>query len=158
MTAQDNAALIQSVVDAYNAKDMDQFAAAATDDCELLDPLTGKKYHGPEGFRQFLQEHMTAFPDTKIEVTNLQATDDQVLLEFVAQGTHNGPINSATGQIPATGQTAKIHLCNVYHMKDGKIAKQYSYYDRLHFNEQLGLVPQQGQGVVPPPINPHAHT
>jgi steroid delta-isomerase-like uncharacterized protein len=138
-TAQDNATLIQTIVDAYNAKDLDPFTAAAADHVEVQDKTMGISHRGPAGYRQFTQDLHTAFPDGKIEVTNLHATDQQVILEFIGRGTHAGPIKHPTGHIPATGKRMEVHFCNIYEIRNGKIVSVRTYYDGHTLRQHLGL-------------------
>lgn len=75
MSAQDNAKIVQAVVDAYNAKDANRVSTDAADNMELHDIPSGIKHRGPAGHKQYTQDLHQAFPDGKIEVTNLLATD-----------------------------------------------------------------------------------
>jgi ketosteroid isomerase-like protein len=55
MSAQDNARLIQTLIDAYNAKNIDRYAAISTDDFEVLLVPRGRTFKGPVGHRQFVE-------------------------------------------------------------------------------------------------------
>src|SRR5262249_55754963 len=76
-TGQANARLIQTLLEAFNTKDVDRYAANATDDCEVLDVPSGMTFRGPDGFRQFVQSYHTAFPDGQVQATRLFTTEDQ---------------------------------------------------------------------------------
>ncbi len=135
MSAQDNAKLVQAIVDGFNARDYSPFTAAAADSIEVQDLPRSITHHGPAGFRQFTEDLHSVFPDTRITVTNLQATDRQVTLEFSCNGTNTG----AFGLIPATGKGVRMDFVNIYEFSDGKISKVRTYYDGLTFSRQLGL-------------------
>lgn len=143
MSAQDNATIIQTLVQAFNNHDADSFAATATEDCETLDVPNGMTFHGPDGWRQFNQGYITAFPDGQIQATSLFTTDDKGVLEFIGRGTNTGPLPSPAGQIPPTGRRVDLRFCSVLQFRNGKVASVHYYYDQLGFLQQLGLIPQQ---------------
>ena len=144
MSAQDNAALACTLYDAYNARDFDRAASAVAENCELLNVPLGITFHGQEGVRQFQQGWEMAFPDSKVEVTNVVATDDQVVVEFTGRGTHSGPLYSPAGTIPATGRRLDLPFVDVHQIRDGKVASSRTYFDVMGMMQQLGLVPAQG--------------
>ncbi len=144
MSAQDNVTLARTLIESYNTQDIEQYAAVATEDCEVLDVPSGMVSHGREALKQFAQVFITAFPDGKLELTNIFATDDQAAFEFVARGTHTGPLVSPSGQIPPTGRDVELRFCNIVQVRNGKVASQHTYYDALGLLQQLGLIPPQG--------------
>ena len=149
MSAQDNARLIQTLLDAFNAKDTNPHAAMSTDDFEVLDVPSGMTLRGPDGHRQFVQSWMTAFPDGQVQATSLFATDDQGHLEYIARGTNTGPFPYASSQIPPTGGRVEFRVCAGFQFKDGKVARAHYYYDLLSVLQQLGLVPTKEGTLVP---------
>lgn len=144
MSAQDNVTLIHTLVQAFNSHDADPFAANATEDCEILDVASGMTLSGPEGWRQFNQGFITAFPDGQIQATNVFTTDDQGVFEFTGRGTNTGPFPSPAGQIPPTGRRSEQRFCAILRFRNGKVASVHYYYDLLGWLQQLGLIPQQG--------------
>ena len=119
MSAQDNATLARTLYDAFNARDFDRAASAMTEDGELLNVPLGVTFQGHEGAKQFQQGWAMAFPDSKVEVTNLVATDDQVVVEFTGRGTHTGPLHGPAGAIPATGRKLELHFVDVHQIRGG---------------------------------------
>lgn len=111
-------------------------------ECEVVDVPSGATLRGPEGFKQILLGFSTAFPDSRVEVTNLSTTEDGAVVEFVGRGTHTGPLHTTGGDIPATGRPFEVHFCDVYKIKDGKIVRHSTYYDALSLLQQLGVIPQ----------------
>ena len=144
MSARDNATLIQTLLRAYNNQDAGTFAVNATDDCETIDIPSGMTFSGPDGFRQYIQSFITAFPEGQVQATSLFTTDDQGLLEVLARGTHTGPLTSPAGQIPPTGRRIELRYCVVYQFRNGRVTSVHYYYDQLRFFlQQLGIIPQQ---------------
>lgn len=144
MSAQDNANLVRTLYNAFNAHDFDRAATVLTRESELLNVPLGVTFRGPEGNKQFQQGWATAFPDGKVEITNLVATDDQVVVEYTGRGTHTGPLAGPAGTIPATGRKLELHLVDVHHIQNGKIVKSRTYYDVMGMMQQLGLIPPMG--------------
>jgi steroid delta-isomerase-like uncharacterized protein len=139
MAAQDHAALVRSVYDAYNGRDFDRAAAAVADTYEWLMTPTGQVFHGPDGMRQYLAGWADGFPDSKVEVTNVIVGDGQAVVEFTGRGVHSGTLVTPMGDIPATGKQAELHFCDVYEIADGKLRRGRSYFDLATLMRQLGL-------------------
>lgn len=148
-SGQANATLIQTLIHAFNTKDVDRYAANATADCETLDVPNGRTFSGPDGYRQFVQSYLTAFPDGQVQATRIFTTDDQGLLEYIGRGTNTGPFPYSSGQIPPTGRRVEFRVCAVLQFRDGKVASVHYYYDQLSVLQQLGLVPTKDGTLVP---------
>ncbi len=141
MSAQNNIHLARTFYDAFNARELDRAAPVLSEDYELLNIPLGITFRGLEGYKQFQQGWATGFPNGKIELTNIVATDDQVVVEYVGRGTHNGPLSGPKGTIAATGRAVALSLVDVHHVKNGKIVRSRSYYDVLSLLQQLGQLP-----------------
>ena len=148
MTVQNNIAnLVQIGYDAYNDHSFDahwleRAAAPIDEECEIVDIPSGGTLRGPEGLKQFLLGFSTAFPDSRVEITNLSTAEDGAVVEFVGRGTHTGPLHTPGGDIPPTGRPFVLSFCDVYKIKDGKIVRHSTYYDALSLLQQLGVIPQ----------------
>jgi steroid delta-isomerase-like uncharacterized protein len=140
-SAQGNARLIQTLLDAFNAKDTAPHAALSTADFEVLDVPSGRTFKGPDGHRQFVQSWLTGFPDGQVQATSLFTTEDQGHLEYLARGTNTGPFPYASGQIPPTGRRVEFRVSAGFQFREGKVASIHYYYDLLSVLQQLGLVP-----------------
>src|SRR5205085_8433585 len=110
------------------------------EDVEAVLVPFGQAFHGREGFTDFMQGFKGAFPDIRISVTNQVATDDQVVSEFTARGTHSGPLQTPAGAIPPTGRSVDFIACEVMRVKNGQIASLHNYQDAASIMRQLGLV------------------
>jgi steroid delta-isomerase-like uncharacterized protein len=142
MSAQDNAALAREVYATFNRKDYDRCLARATEDVEVVLTPFGQTFTGHAGFRDFMTGFTRAFPDIEITVTNQVATEDQVVNECRWRGTHTGPLMSPQGEIPATGKRVEeARICEVWGIRDGKLASLRNYQDVSTWLRQLGLVP-----------------
>jgi steroid delta-isomerase-like uncharacterized protein len=141
MIAPNNTRLVQQLYDAFNRRDFDIAASVVTDDCELVNMALGSTFRGKEGVKQFQQGWATAFPDGKVTITSLMATDEAVTVEYTGRGTHTGPLAGPAGTLPATGKPLVLYLCDVHQITNGKISSSHTYYDALGLLQQLGLAP-----------------
>jgi len=145
MSVQDNATIARSFYDAFNSRDFDRAAAFVAPECAWLNVPTGETWRGPGGLRQDMQGWATAFPDSKVEVTNLISAGDWVVVEFKGRGTHKGPLMGPTGQIPPTGRWLDLSFCDLIQFRNGKVVGGRSYFDVAGMLQQLGLMPAARQ-------------
>ena len=140
MSAHDNAALARRIYQLFSDDKLDDALELVAEDVEAVLVPFGQTFHGRDGFTGFMQGFKGAFPDIRISVTNQVATDEQVVSEFTARGTHTGPLQTPAGAIPATGRTVDFIVCEVMPVKNGRIASLHNYQDAASIMRQLGLV------------------
>jgi steroid delta-isomerase-like uncharacterized protein len=140
MSAHDNAALARKIYQLFNEGQFDDAITLATEDVELVLVPFGQTFHGRAGFRAFLQGFHSAFPDIHITVTNQVAADDQVVTEFTARGTHTRPLPMPAGEVAPTGRVVDFTVCEVWRVRDGKLASLHNYQDVASMMRQLGLI------------------
>ena len=145
-TPQDTVTLVETLYDLYNSHQsdlawLDKSLTFFAEDCEVVDIPSGTTSRGPDGYKQLILFFEDGFPDSGIEITNMFATDDQAVVEFIGRGTNTGPLHMPTGDVPPTGRTVEMRFCDVYRIRNGKIVNYHSYYDALGFIQQLGLLP-----------------
>ncbi len=149
MSVQENLEMSRSLTELYNNRHSDsewleKSGAAFADDSTFINVPLGMTLPGAEGYKQFVKFFAEAFPDSTVEITNLFATEEQVVLEYTGHGTNTGPLHLPMGDIPATGRWAELWLCDVIQVRNGKVVSYHSYYDTMTLLQQLGLVPAQG--------------
>lgn len=66
----------------------------------------GDTFHGPEGYKRYMQGWTVAFSDASTESTAVHAGEDFTIVEFIGRGTHDGPMSSPGGSSPAHGPLA----------------------------------------------------
>ena len=140
MSAQDNAVLARRIYQLFNDEKIDDVLALTTEDIEANLIPFGQTFQGREGFMNFMMGFKGAFPDLKITVTNQVATDDQVVSEFTARGTHTGPLLTPAGELPPTGRKVDFIVCEVWRIKNGKLASLHNYQDAASLMRQLGVL------------------
>jgi steroid delta-isomerase-like uncharacterized protein len=146
MAAQEHVALAWSLLELYNSRQsdpawLDKSAAAFAAGSEVIDVPSGTTLHGPDGYKRLGLFFAEALPDSRTELTNAFATEDQVVLEFTSRWTTTGPLHLPSGAIPATGRSIELRFCQVIQIRNGKIVRFHTYYDMMTMLEQLGLVP-----------------
>lgn len=140
-----NLAVAKSALTALeNKKDAD-FTSALTDDIEHDGMFHLETTKGKAEATKFFKSFTTAFPDAKFEVNSALAIGDYVIAESMLKATHKGPL----GTIAATKKPVAIHLADVFKIKDGKIARVWTYQNSLELQHQLGLFNVATAGNVP---------
>ena len=150
MAAQEHVALARSLFDLYNNRQSDpawleKCRAAFAADAELIDVPSGATLHGPDGHNRIAAFSVENFPDLRVELTKVFATEDQVTLECTLHWTNTGPLYLSSGALPSMRRPGELRCCFVLQFRNGKIASLHHYYDMLIQMEQLGLVPAWGQ-------------
>jgi predicted ester cyclase len=150
MGAQENLALARSLFDLSNNHQsdpawLDTSMTAFAADAEVIDVPSGTTLHGPDGFKRIVLFFAENFPDSRVELTNAFATQDQVALECTVRWNDTGPLYLPSGALPSMRRSGELRYCLVFEFRNGKIVSLHSYYDMLTMMEQLGLAPVTGQ-------------
>lgn len=140
MSAQDNAVLARRMYDLFSNDQLERVAELVSDEIETVLVPFGQTFHGREGFMGFMRGFKDAFPDLRITVTNQVTTDDQVVSEFTARGTHTGPLQTPAGAVPASGRSVDFVVCEVWRVKNGRVATLHNYQDAASLMRQIGLM------------------
>ena len=140
--AADPSALARTIYACFNENRLDDALAYAADDVVVTLMPFGQTFTGREGFRAFMQDFKTAFPDCTVNLAKQWATPNGIVNEFQAQGTHQGPMASPAGAIPPTGRRIDYPVCEVWEVRDGKLARLRNYFDTASMMRQLGLLPE----------------
>jgi steroid delta-isomerase-like uncharacterized protein len=139
----DNIALARRLYEGWNERKFDELADAIAPDGKIVVVGTGDVFEGPDGSRQYNRSWADGFPDGKVTIDNIFASGDCVVVEFTGRGTHTGTLATSMGQIPATGRSLTLKLCDVVEFKDGKVATQRTYFDSGSMMAQLGITAEQ---------------
>jgi steroid delta-isomerase-like uncharacterized protein len=103
--------------------------------------------------RLFITAYRTAFPDLKMQVDELIASEEAVTVCWTAEGTNTGPLSQpevgAFG-VPPTGRSAKWSGISLYRLENGRIITSRSYANGYALLRQLGLI----SGLTPPSAPP----
>ena len=138
-----NAQLARRVHEAWNERNFDEIAEATAPDARLTIVGSGDTFEGPEGTRAYNKMWADGFPDGSVSIDRVIESGDHVVVEFTGRGTHTGTLATSMGEIPATGRSVTLQLCDVMEFRNGKIQSQRTYFDTGSLVAQLGLAAQQ---------------
>jgi steroid delta-isomerase-like uncharacterized protein len=140
VSVDENVVLARRIYELWNDRDIDAALDMATNDVDITLMAFPQKLTGRDGFRQFMQRFATAFSDMKKEVTNHVASEEQVVCEFKLRGTHDGPLQTPTGEVPPTGKTVDLSVIEVMGFRGGKVSVIRNYSDTATLMRQLGVI------------------
>jgi steroid delta-isomerase-like uncharacterized protein len=139
VSTEESVAIVRKLYDLWNDRDLDGALELAAEDVEVRLVALGQTLTGHEGFRRFMDRFATASSDMKKAVTNQVTSEDQVVSEFTLRGTHDGPLQTSTGEIPPTGRSIELQVVEVVGIRDGKVASIANYSDTGTLTRQLGV-------------------
>ena len=142
LMAQDNIRIARSLYDHWNERQFDKIAELMAADGEIVLVGSDTRFRGPSGAIEFSEMWADGFPDGRLKIDNVIASGDHVVLQFTGKGTQTGALKSPTGEIPATGRSVTLNLCDVLEIRDGKIRSVQSYFDSASMLMQLGVLPE----------------
>ncbi|CAL78531.1 conserved hypothetical protein, NTF2-like Superfamily protein [Bradyrhizobium sp. ORS 278] len=100
------------------------------------DPGLDFEVRGPEGVLQLHDALMPAFPDMKLELLDLVAEEDKVLVRLVIHATHTGPF----GAMAPTGKPIRVAVLDLFKIRDGVLVEHWAQLDNLGMLKQLGAL------------------
>lgn len=130
-----NIDIAKAALAALESKKEEAFTAVLTDDVEQDGVFHLETSQGKEGAKKFYKSFTTAFPDAKFEITKAVAIGDYAIVESTLKATQKG----ALGSIAATKKPIAVHLVDIFKIKDGKVARAWTYQNSLEMQQQLGL-------------------
>ena len=89
---------------------------------------------GPEHYKAHLKNVLQVIPDSHVEVEQVIADDELVMLRITQSGTHRGRY----GNVEPTGRRISFQAIDILHVVDGKIVESWHSYDRLSILAQMG--------------------
>ena len=136
-----NAAFIRAHHDALNRGDWKTALTNFAEDTRNFGLPVGR-----EIVALILQDVWTTFPDFRLDIVDLIAKDDWVVVRCRESGTHLGvgktPVNG--GMLEGVAPTHKhfeVQVMHWYTLRDGKIVDHYAARDDVGMMQQLGLLP-----------------
>ncbi len=99
---------------------------------------------GLEGAQQKWAMVIAATPDLHVQIEDIVAEGDRVVVRWTYEGTHRGPLMG----IPPTGKHFRTSGISISRLAEGKIAENWDEVDRLGWLQQLGVIPAPKQGVA----------
>mgnify|MGYP001270729465 CR=1 FL=1 len=138
MTPKTNAEIARFTAECFNTRDFRAAIPYLDDDLEWTEVANGRVFRGPEGCIEEYEGWARAFPDGKVEITNMVASGDNVVVEMLVTGTNTGPMMGPDGtELPPSGKATVMNLCDVMLFKNSKVISGRSYFDLDTLRRQL---------------------
>lgn len=126
---------------AYNEKDWDAVKRTVTPGLVYDEVSTSRKAQGVDEVITLWKGWATAFPDSKATFENAHVSGNTVILELTWHGNHTGTLQTAAGEVPATGKPIELRACQIIDVVDGKAQQIRQYFDIATLMKQIGATP-----------------
>ena len=93
------------------------------------------------GFKKFLIDSRTAFPDMKYTLIDLIAEGDKLVVRYSAKGTHKGKFAMMPDVKPTNKPVTAEGITITRFDDNGKGIEVWAEYDEFGILQQLGIVP-----------------
>ena len=130
-------------IDSFNKGSLDDWIKTVAPDAELITPMAGT-IKGRNAIKGYFEQVRTTFPDARLDVHNIIAEGNTVVVEYTFTGTQKGPMQLPTGDsIPPTNKTLTGPALDIAVLDDkGQLKSLRQYFDMARAMQQLGLMPQ----------------
>jgi steroid delta-isomerase-like uncharacterized protein len=135
------AKLLRRHMDVENAHRLDETLATLTEDCRFDDRALGRVYEGHKGAAEFYAMWWDAF-DVQVSAEELHFTSPK---SAVARTWWRGLHVKTFLGLPATYRELELPVAVFVTLRDGLIAGEQLYWDRMTLFEQLGGVGVTGR-------------
>ena len=137
MSEKENKEIFQRMTEEiFNKKNVDALGDFMAEDMVDHNPPPIEK-PGLEGLKDMFRMYFSAFPDIKIQVEDVIAEGDKVVMRATTTGTHQGEFMG----IPATGKTVSFGEIHVVRIEGGKMVEHWGIEDQMGMMQQLGVIP-----------------
>lgn len=99
-----------------------------------------------QGWTAYVQNFMTGFPDLFMDVHEVVATEDRLVLRVTYRGTHTGTFQG----VPPSGKSIAMPAIGFFHLENGRAVENWGEFDVLGVMMQIGRFPR-------PPREGEAH-
>jgi len=145
MSARDNKAAAERLLDAWNNSDFDAIEEMVASDFVNHNPppIPGA---GPDrdGMLTAMRYLRQALPDGHAESVNLVAEDDKIVVHDVIRGTHQGDFMG----VSPTGRQVNFEFIHIFRLADGRIVERWGLADAMGLMQQLGALPMPEPAAV----------
>lgn len=138
MSQMSNEEIARFTAECFNTREFRATIPYLSDQLEWIEVPNGRVFRGPEGAIEEYEAWARAFPDGKVEVTNMVAQGDKVVVEMIVTGTNTGPMLGPDGtELPPSGKRTVLGMCDVMDFKDGQVVGGRGYFDLDTVKRQL---------------------
>ena len=135
MSLEGNKQIIRDYFKAFLAKDVGWFKEHIEPSFRRHDPGLPFEVIGPEGVERLADFLLPAIPDMRIDLDDVVAEGDKVVVRLTLRGTHRGDLAG----IAPTGRTIEVGVMDLFHLRGGKMSEHWALFDNLGMLRQLGV-------------------
>lgn len=129
------------MLEAFNDADWDAFRAEVSDDVVYVESGTGRRIEGADAYLALCEGWKRALPDVRGTVRRAVEGDGVVAQEVTWTGTHDGPLPTPNGDIPATGRPVSVEATLWVDARDGRVSEVHHHLDVMALLAQIGAMP-----------------
>ncbi len=138
----DHAATMRSAYERISAGDIVGFGELVAEDFVEHEVEPGMP-PTKEGALEFFRTMLTAFPDMRMDLEDLIASEDKTVARVKVTATHQGEFMG----VPATGTSIEVQLIDIMRFNGaGLVCEHWGVTDMLSLMQQLGVVPADPPG------------
>jgi ketosteroid isomerase-like protein len=134
-----NVASVRNAYATAERVDLEGWVNAFTPDGVFTDNSVGISYRGAE-LAEVVRNYHTAFSNMHRELFRTYTDGNVVVVQLALQGTHDGPLQTPFGVLPATGKKMDAPCCDIFELVDGKIKRFDCYPEGSIIFAQLGVL------------------
>ncbi len=133
-----HAMTMRSAYERISAGDIAGFGELVADDFIEHDDAPGLLPPTKEGTLEFFRILLAAFPDMRMDVEDLIASEDKTVARVKLTATHQGEFMG----VPPKGVRVEIQLIDIMRFDDaGLVCEHWGVADMLSLMQQIGVVP-----------------
>src|SRR5437899_8735816 len=136
----DAKAVADAFVEAFNAHDEARIRELNGENAVFEGP-GDVRLEGRDATTEYAMSWLNAFGDARITVHDELVAGNWVVQEFVFEGTHTAPLQSPTGEIPATNRQLRGRGAQILKIEGDTVVDTPLYYDQVAVLTQPGLMP-----------------
>jgi steroid delta-isomerase-like uncharacterized protein len=126
------------ILEAWNDKDYERGARLLSEDFEVVEVATGETFRGASGLLDEYRKWHTGLSDGRMDIQTVISSGDQVAVETIVRGTHDGVFALPDRDIPPSGNQIAFRMCTISVVRDGKEVQERHYFDNESLLKQLG--------------------
>jgi steroid delta-isomerase-like uncharacterized protein len=128
--------------DVWNRKNLSAIDDLISADYVHHDPSSPAVPRGIDGYRQFVNSYMNAFPDAHFTIDDTFTAGANEVTRWTVVGTHEGELAG----IARTGRRFSVTGISIARIANGKITESWNNWDALGLMQQLGVVSAEAKG------------
>lgn len=134
MHTEENKSIARRFMQAWNAGGEDILDILAAPEITVSYSHFPEPVQGPRQFKEILRQTHTSFPDLQISVQEVIGEQDQVVVFWSYQGTHQ---HGDVFGIPPTGKSVRVSGITRLRIAEGKVIEESGVVDNFSLMQQL---------------------